>query len=61
VHFHRASGFGLHPQVRASEVYYHGQRNGQVPSGHMGNRLDVLGQSLVTLGVLKELELRDSA
>ena len=61
MHSNRASGCGLHPEVRASEVYYRGQRNGQVPPGHMGNRPDVLGQSLVTLGVLKELELRDSA
>jgi len=61
VHSNCASGSGLHPGVRASEVYYHGQQNGQVPPGHMGNRPDVLGQSLVTLGVLKELELQDSA
>ena len=61
MHFHRASGSGLHPGEQVSEVYYHGQRNGQVPPVHTGNRPDVLGQSLVTLGVLKELELLDSA
>ena len=61
MHSNCASGSGLHPEVRASELYYHDQRHGQVPPGHMGNRPDVLGQSLVTLGVLKQPELRDSA
>jgi len=61
VHSNRTSGFGLKPELRTSEVYQHGQQTGQVPPGHMGNQPDVLGQSVVTLDVLKELELRVSA
>jgi len=61
VHSNRTSGFGLQPELRTSEVYQHGQQTGQVPPGHMGNRPDVLGQSLVTLDVRKGLELRVSA
>jgi len=57
----RTSGFGLQPELRATEIYQHDQHTGQVPPGHMGNRPDVLGQFLATLGVLKGLELRVSA
>jgi len=61
VHSNRMSGFGWQLELRASEVYQHDQQTGQVPPGHTGNRLDVLEQSMVTLGVLKGLKLWVSA
>jgi len=45
VNYNRASGFELWSELRAGELYQYDQRHREVPTGFMGNRPDVLGQS----------------